>query len=182
MRRDPRVSGNGSDGRPREAHPTHARDRERLAPPRVPSAHGRASLPSRTWLPTPAAERERSRTPPARGGEREWSCLSLHLSVGHPASIAATVGLASPAVIAELGASGIAAPRLGSPKNPATATPKGQPHRPCVCVHHHREPSLTTRSQPSAVVSPYSEASPHSFVGCPSVVQHGPHPDRVPTT
>ena len=81
---DPRPwsIGNRSDGRPREAHPTHARDRERLAPPESPALTAYVTLPSRTSLPTQfaAAERERSRTPP-RTRRRERVVMPLPASL-----------------------------------------------------------------------------------------------------
>jgi len=89
--------------------------------------------------------------------------------------------------------SGTAAPRQGPPSNaesaPREKTPRPRPPNrnppPTVCVHHFtpwnrcESAPLPTQSQPSTVVSPYSESSPILLSGAPAS-SNGPHPDRRP--
>ena len=77
--------------------------------------------------------------------------------------------------------SGTAAPRQGPPSSaesaPREKTPRPRPPNrnppPTVCVHHFtpwnrcESAPLPTQSQPSTVVSPYSESSPILFFGLP---------------
>ena len=89
--------------------------------------------------------------------------------------------------------SGTAAPRQGPPSSaesaPRKRTPRPRPPNrnppPTVCVHHFtpwnrcESAPLPTQSQPSTVVSPYSESSPFLLSGAPAS-SNGPHPDRRP--
>ena len=182
--------------------------RSSTAFPRVCCRRGRASpcisQTARPWsfesgstsLHRAAAAPKGGRLPPARGGEREWSCLSLHRFASTafplfaagvdeplPASLSVALHLQPQPIFARDShrSSGEDPGQCrAAPRPPAKGTPRPRPPNRIPsypCVHHFtpRTRSIATFRSSLTVF----RSSPISSSECTGVVD-GPHPDRRP--